>query len=375
MKARTLLGVSIAIVALGFAAGAFWWNAQSPDAANAAAPATAQAVMREFSTAVTAIGAVKPQIGAEVRVGARISGKLMRLPANIGDRVERGQVIAELESADLAATVARHEAAVAVAREEIADAESRQKLSEATYQRQLSLLKISGTSQQLVDEALRESQSAAVGIQIAIRERELAEAQLREARVNLSYATITAPISGVIGSVTTQEGETVAAGLNAPTFVVIVDLDRLQVNAFVDEVDIGKVKLGQRVTFNVDAFPAQDFTGSGRRDLSERHDPGQRRQICRGHRDRRRGPRPLASRDDRERAHPARNAHRARDPGARDPAGRRPHRRACRERRGDRNPPDPHRLARWPLGRNRRRLERRRTHSVERDHTAGEQAK
>jgi len=186
----------------------------------------------------------------------------MRLPANIGDRVERGQVIAELESADLAATVARHEAAVAVAREKITDAEARQKLSEATYQRQLSLLKISGTSQQLVDEALRESQSAATGIQIAIRERELAEAQLREARVNLSYATITAPISGVIGSVTTQEGETVAAGLNAPTFVVIVDLNRLQVNAFVDEVDIGKIKLGQGVTFNVDAFPAQDFTGS-----------------------------------------------------------------------------------------------------------------
>jgi len=262
LKASSLIGVSIGIVALGVAAGAFWWNPQSPDAANAGAPATAEAVMRDFSTAVTAIGAVKPQIGAEVRVGARISGKLMRLPANIGDRVERGQVIAELESADLAATVSRHEAAVAVAREKITDAEARQKLSEATYQRQLSLLKISGTSQQLVDEALRESQSAVTGIQIAIRERELAEAQLREARVNLSYATITAPISGVIGSVTTQEGETVAAGLNAPTFVVIVDLDRLQVNAFVDEVDIGKVAIGQRVTFNVDAFPAQDFTGS-----------------------------------------------------------------------------------------------------------------
>jgi HlyD family secretion protein len=262
LKRSTLIGVSLAIVALGFAAGTFWWTSQSPDDANAAVPTTAEAVMREFSTAVTAIGAVKPQIGAEVRVGARISGKLMRLPANIGDRVERGQVIAELESADLAATVSRHEAAVAVAREKIGDAEARQKLSEATYQRQLSLLKISGTSQQLVDEALRESQSAAAGVQIAIREHELAEAQLREARVNQSYATITAPISGVIGSVTTQEGETVAAGLNAPTFVVIVDLDRLQVNAFVDEVDIGKVKLGQKVTFNVDAFPAQDFTGS-----------------------------------------------------------------------------------------------------------------
>ena len=254
--------VTALLLAAGVAAG-FWLQEQrGTNAVAAGAPATAAAAKRDFASVVTAIGAVKPQIGAEVRVGARLSGKLVRLPANIGDRVQRGQVIAQLESADLAAAVARHEAAVAVAREKIADAEARQKLSEATYQRQLSLLKISGTSQQLVEEALREAQSAAAGVQISIRERELAEAQLRETRVNLSYATITAPISGVIGSVTTQEGETVAAGLNAPTFVVIVDLDRLQVNAFVDEVDIGKVQIGQRVTFNVDAFPAQDFTGT-----------------------------------------------------------------------------------------------------------------
>jgi macrolide-specific efflux system membrane fusion protein len=84
---------------------------------------------------------------------------------------------------------------------------------------------------------------------------------LRESQVTLSYATIRAPISGVIASVTTQEGETVAAGLNAPTFVTIIDLERLQVNAFVDEVDIGKVQIDQRVVFNVDAFPARDFTG------------------------------------------------------------------------------------------------------------------
>ena len=263
MKKRLRMALVVAALLVGGGvAAALWLQTQRATNASAAAPATTQAAMREFSSLVTAIGAVKPQIGAEVRVGARLSGKLMRLPANIGDRVERGQVIAELEKADLAATVARREAAVAVAGAKIADAEARQKLSEATHQRQLALLKVSGTSQQLVEEALRESQSAAAGVQIAIRERELAEAQLSEARVNLSYATITAPISGVIGSVTTQEGETVAAGLNAPTFVVIVDLDRLQVNALVDEVDIGKIRLGQRATFNVDAFPAQDFTGS-----------------------------------------------------------------------------------------------------------------
>lgn len=76
-----------------------------------------------------------------------------------------------------------------------------------------------------------------------------------------SFATITAPISGIVASVATQEGETVAAGLSAPTFLTIVDLGRLQVNAFVDEVDIGKVKAGLAASFTVDAFPSRDFSG------------------------------------------------------------------------------------------------------------------
>ncbi len=243
------------------AGGTVWWNVSRPENANASAPATAEAVRREFATIVTAIGAVKPQIGAEVRVGARISGKLERLPANIGDRVAKGQVLAELESADLRAIVAKNTAATAVTAEKIADAEARAKLSETVYERLQRMMTTGATSQQLVDEGLREYQSARAGVEIARRERELAEAQLRESQVALSYARITAPISGVIASVTTQEGETVAAGLNAPTFVTILDLERLQVNAFVDEVDIGKVAIGQRVLFTVDAFPAKDFAG------------------------------------------------------------------------------------------------------------------
>jgi len=261
LKKGARKGLLIAGLVLFFAVvGGIWWSFSQPEEADAA-PSTVQVTRRDFASTVTSIGAVKPQIGAEVRVGARISGKLERLPANIGDLVIKGQVLAELESADLRAIVAKNEAAVAVAREKIADAEARAKLSETSYQRQQRLTTLGVTSQQVVDEALREHESALAGIEIARRELELAEAELREVRVTLSYATITAPISGVIGSVTTQEGETVAAGLNAPTFVTILDLARLQVNAFVDEVDIGKLQLGQRAVFNVDAFPARDFAG------------------------------------------------------------------------------------------------------------------
>jgi macrolide-specific efflux system membrane fusion protein len=88
-----------------------------------------------------------------------------------------------------------------------------------------------------------------------------ARAQLESALVDRSFTVIRTPISGVVASVSTQEGETVAAGLNAPTFLTVVDLERLQVHAFVDEVDIGKIEPGQSATFSVDAFPGRDFTG------------------------------------------------------------------------------------------------------------------
>jgi RND family efflux transporter MFP subunit len=88
-----------------------------------------------------------------------------------------------------------------------------------------------------------------------------AKAVAAKAEVTLSFATIRAPLSGVVASVSTQEGETVAAGLSAPTFVTIIDLDRLQVDAFVDEVDIGKIRVGQKALFTVDAYPAEEFAG------------------------------------------------------------------------------------------------------------------
>jgi len=108
---------------------------------------------------------------------------------------------------------------------------------------------------------------------MASKERELAaarqsvraaEAALKIAQTSLSYATITAPIGGVVASVSTQQGETVTAGApsgEAPTFVTIVDLLRLEAHSLVDETDIGKVRTGQAVTFTVATFPDHEFTG------------------------------------------------------------------------------------------------------------------
>jgi macrolide-specific efflux system membrane fusion protein len=252
---------------------------------------------RTFTSSVSALGAVKPQIGAEVRVGSRISGRVRRLRANIGDRVERGQIIAELETAELDAVIgqrraelslaaAKHAAVDRISPEEIAyaQAEVRRVDAEATLareelQRQQLLLKKQLVPQASADAARDRYEAAQAQLEAARRTLEVvrrthaeqrkqgaadverARAALESAEIDRSFAVLRSPIRGVVASVSTQEGETVAAGLNAPTFVTIIDLERLQLNAYVDEVDIGKVTPGQSVTFTVDAFPADDFSG------------------------------------------------------------------------------------------------------------------
>jgi macrolide-specific efflux system membrane fusion protein len=96
---------------------------------------------------------------------------------------------------------------------------------------------------------------------MAASELEQAEANLDYARIQLGYTKIHAPISGVVASVSTQEGETVAASFSAPTFVTIINLERLEVWAYVDETDIGRVKEGQQAFFTVDTYTDTDFEG------------------------------------------------------------------------------------------------------------------
>ncbi len=258
LKSRTLLGT--ATVLLLAVVGWFALRGSAPDAI-ASATDTAVAERRTFASTVAAIGTVKPQIGAEVRVGSRISGRVRRLAANIGDVVKRGQVIAQLETEELEAVVTERQADLGVAEAAVASADATRKLTDAELARQQQL-EANGSASRAEADLARERHGVAVAQQASARAAHArARAALQQARVQRSFTTLHAPIGGVIASVATQEGETIAAGLNAPTFLTIVDLERLQVNTYVDEVDIGRVHVGQRTTFTVDAFPSRDFTG------------------------------------------------------------------------------------------------------------------
>jgi multidrug efflux pump subunit AcrA (membrane-fusion protein) len=260
---------------------------------------TATVSRRNIKSQIQATGVVRAMVGAEVKVGSRVSGKVERLYANIGDKVKKGDPIAKLEDADLKARVARAEAELASARaqlallrrgarpEEIAEAEATLQQADAELllavtdaERQTSLFARELAAKEEADKAQR-SLAVAKGkvaaaksrveflqhrylpedLQLAEAKVKLAEAGVLEARASLTYASLVAPIDGVIALVTTQEGETVAAGMNSPTFVTIIDLSKLEVAAYVDEVDIGRVTVGQTASFTVDSFPDVDFTG------------------------------------------------------------------------------------------------------------------
>ena len=208
---------------------------------------TAVVEKRDMGSLVQATGIIKPKVGAEVKVGARITGKVEHLYANIGDRVKKGQVLVRLEQDDLKARADQAEASYLEAKA----AFDKAKLD---LDRDKPLAQQGYISQQNIDALQNACDIANARVMKAKADKDYGKAQL-------SYATITAPIGGTIASVTTQQGETVAAGLSAPTFITIIDLNKLEVNAYVDETDVGKIGVGQEALFTVDTFADKDFKG------------------------------------------------------------------------------------------------------------------
>ncbi|MGD9928554.1 MAG: efflux RND transporter periplasmic adaptor subunit [Mangrovibacterium sp.] len=235
---------SLLIIAASFMV---WFYFFKPSDKNGKNGQTSEVVRRDIGSTVLATGIIKPQVGAEVKVGSRVSGVVKKLRANIGDYVQAGQVIAELDNAELQAKLNQNLAA-------LSKAEADFEYAKLNMERQKSLLEQNYISQQQFD--IAENAFKITGAQL-----KQAEANVEVAKVQLSYTTIYALTSGIISSVSTQEGETVLAGLAAPTFVNIIDLDRLEVQVYVDETDIGKIFTGQEVTFTVDTYSDTDFKG------------------------------------------------------------------------------------------------------------------
>ncbi len=242
-------GIAVAVIGL-LAAGLYLWR--SGTATSAAAtfdgePRRSARVERgTLERTVIATGVVRPVVGAEINVGSRISGTVVRLPVKVGDEVEAGQLLAEL---DRAALEAERDRALA----DRALAEAQVSLAESTLARRRRLVEDGLTSAEDLETASRDLAAERA-------RRAASRARLRSAEIVLGYTRITAPIGGVVAEVTTREGETVAADFSAPTFVTLIDLDRLEVLAYVDETDVGRVFPGQAASFTVDTYPDRELS-------------------------------------------------------------------------------------------------------------------
>jgi RND family efflux transporter MFP subunit len=243
---RLVWGVGIAVV-VALSALAFRLSASATAADTGSATRVVQVERRDVGSVVKATGVIKPRVGAEVRVGSRISGVVKRLYVQIGDAVQKGQLLASLDDRDLRAR--RDEAAAAV-RQATAD----RRFARDDLRRKTVLHASGGISPSDLEAAQRADA-------VAEAQETRARANLVFAEAQVEYARIVAPIAGVVASVSTQEGETVAASFAAPTFLTLVDPSRLEIWAYVDETDIGRIRVGQRARFTVDTYGDQEFDG------------------------------------------------------------------------------------------------------------------
>jgi HlyD family secretion protein len=198
-----------------------------------------------------------------VQVGSQVSGNIKALYADYNSIVKKGQVIAELDPSLLQtqieqarANLVKAQADVDRLRVSLDDVQIKLRRSQSLFEKQLLAPQDLETAQVNVRAAeaqLKSSQAAVVQSQ----------ASLNQNQVNLQHTVIAAPIDGIVISRNVDVGQTVAASMNAPTlFILAADLTKMQVNANVDESDVGRIRPGQVVRFRVDAYPTEEFTGS-----------------------------------------------------------------------------------------------------------------
>ncbi len=227
-------------------AAAVLWLVFRPTGKSAVTLETAMTERIEITSSVTATGTVEPV--TKVDVGTQVSGIVDKLYADYNDIVKAGQVIAEMDKVNLQAELVSSQAQLSAAKTEY---EYRQK----EYNRIKTL-----HEKELVSDS--EYDSSFYQYETAKNSYSQAQASITKVKRNLSYATITSPIDGVVISRAVEEGQTVAAGFETPTlFTIAKNLTDMQVIADVDEADIGQVKEGQSVTFTVDAYPDDVFKG------------------------------------------------------------------------------------------------------------------
>lgn len=285
---KTSLMAGVAVLALA-GGGAWWWSQRG--AADAVQYRTAKIERSNLQATVSASGAVNPV--TQVSVGTQVSGQIKDLLVDFNSEVKAGQLIAVIDPETFEYRVRSAQADVDAARAAVLTAQASAAASRASVSRaQVDLIEAQrdlGRKQSLVEkqfiaqseadkalalvnttrEALRvvQAQAGVADAQIKSAQANVAqrEAALAQARIDLARTKITSPVNGIVIKRAVEKGQTVAASLQAPElFVIAQNLQDMQVDASIDESDVGRIRTGQKASFTVDAFPGQTFEGEVR---------------------------------------------------------------------------------------------------------------
>src|SRR5580765_6099547 len=267
---RALIGLLI-VLAIGAGAGAYYIRRSAPEIQVNTSPIT----RGDIVDTVGASGTL--QAVTTVQVGSQVSGNISFLGADFNSIVKKGQVIARLDPSLFDAQLQQARANLQQTRANLTKAQSdlerskvmltdaQQKYTRAKELAAKSLLPQSDldAAKIAVDSAQATLSSADATVNQSQAAVSQSQASVNQNQVNLDHTVIEAPIDGIVIQRSVDVGQTVAASMQAPTlFVIAADLTKMQVNANIDEADVGRIRPGQHVTFHVDAYPTETFEGT-----------------------------------------------------------------------------------------------------------------
>ncbi|OIP15846.1 MAG: efflux transporter periplasmic adaptor subunit [Comamonadaceae bacterium CG2_30_59_20] len=251
----------VALVLLLAAGGGYYYWQQSQQRNAAPSYVTEPASKGDLTLTVTANGTLQPT--RSVNIGSELSGTVLRVLVDVNDRIKRGQVLVELDTAKLNDQVLRSKAALASAQAQLAQAAATVKESQASLARLEEVARLSGgkvPSKTELDGAQAAHERAVAAEASARANVDSARASLATDETNRSKASIRSPTDGVVLTRSVDPGNAVAASLQAVTlFTVAEDLRQMRLQVNVDEADVGRVKVGQPASFTVSAFPSRRF--------------------------------------------------------------------------------------------------------------------
>lgn len=243
---RSLKKTLVWLLILIAAGAAFYFYAQSTAPKPEELYRFQQIVRGDVTQTISANGTLNPV--TLVNVGTQVSGRVSKLYVDFNDKVEKGQILLELDDSLFTAQIEE-------ARGNVRNAQSALELAQANEARIRSLFQQEYVSRQELDQAVQALKSARAQV-------ETAQAQLRRHQTNLDYSIIRSPVSGVVVDRVVNVGQTVAASFQTPTLITIAqDLTKMEINSSFAEADIGNIKVGQKARFNVDAYPNRSFEG------------------------------------------------------------------------------------------------------------------